>query len=210
MQSWFPSSISGSSNSLGANTLTNASMMSSYRTSDRPQSPSTGFPSPSEAAGVIPRIKDKSIDELKKLLTDKSSYEAFFNSLEQVKDQSNLRRELREETLQIARDNLEKATRMSELKNQCMIIRTTELASALEKLKELEKQKDEILRLNSPMSVLHNLQDSMNKVDEESENLHNRLIEKDVDLATFLQKYKRLRVTYHKKALTHLAAKTSI
>jgi len=52
--------------------------------------------------------------------------------------------------------------------------------------------------------------DAMNKNEEESEILHNKLLEKDIDLATFLQKYKKLRNTYHRRALTHLAAKTSI
>ena len=122
------------------------------------------------------------------------------------------------------------------LNKQCRIIRTTELAAAQEKLKELEKQKDEILRFYSPLSMLQNLQgeqtgkktanhvltiellitlcdcftDAMNKNEEESEILHNKLLEKDIDLATFLQKYKKLRNTYHRRALTHLAAKTSI
>ncbi|ONK59491.1 uncharacterized protein A4U43_C08F6980 [Asparagus officinalis] len=208
--SWFPSSLLGSSSASHPSTPTSSSSMSPYRTSDRPQSPSTGFPSPAEAAGVIARLRDKSIEELRKLLTDKNAYEAFFNSLEQVKDQNNLRRELQEETLQLARENLEKETRISELRNQCRIIRTTELAAAQEKLKELEKQKDEILKFYSPQSMLQNLQDAMNKNEEESEILHNKLLEKDIDLATFLQKYKKLRNTYHRRALTHLAAKTSV
>lgn len=41
---------------------------------------------------------------------------------------------------------------------QCRIIRTTELAAAQEKSRELEKQKDEILRFYSPLSMLRNLQ----------------------------------------------------
>lgn len=209
-QSWFPSSFLGSSSSLRPSTPTSSSNMNTFNMSDRPQSPSTGLPSPAEAAGVIARLRDKSIDELRKLLTDKNAYETFFNSLDQVRDQNNLRNELREETVQLARENLEKETRISELRNQCRIIRTTELATAQEKLKELEKQKDEILRFYSPLSLMQNLQDAMNKNEEESEVLHDKLLERDVDLATFLQKYKKLRNTYHRRALTHLAAKTSM
>jgi ESCRT-I complex subunit VPS37 len=41
---------------------------------------------------------------------------------------------------------------------QCRIIRTTELATANEKLNELEKQKDEMLKLNSPASLLQRIQ----------------------------------------------------
>ena len=58
-QSWFPSSLLGSSNSSRPATPTSSSSMSTYRASDRPQSPSTGLPSPAEAAGVIARLKDK-------------------------------------------------------------------------------------------------------------------------------------------------------
>lgn len=97
-----------------------------------------------------------------------------------------------------------------ELRNQCRIIRTTELAAAQEKLHELERRKEELLKFYSPASLLHRLQDAMRKTDEESENLDKQLLEGQIDLATFVQKYKKLRQSYHKRALTHLAAKTSI
>lgn len=51
--------------------------------------------------------------------------------------------------------------------------------------------------------------ESANKTDEESENLHQHLLDREIDLAAFLQKYKKLRTTYHRKTLVHLAAKTS-
>jgi len=41
---------------------------------------------------------------------------------------------------------------------QCRIIRTTELAAAKEKLNELEKQKEDMLKLNSPASLLQRIQ----------------------------------------------------
>lgn len=50
----------------------------------------------------------------------------------------------------------------------------------------------------------------MTKTDEESETVHKLLLENECDLPVFIQKYKRLRNTYHKCALTHLAAKTSL
>ena len=51
---------------------------------------------------------------------------------------------------------------------------------------------------------------SMAKLDEESEELHQKFLEKDIDLATFVQKYKKLRTAYHKQALLHLAGQTSL
>jgi ESCRT-I complex subunit VPS37 len=50
----------------------------------------------------------------------------------------------------------------------------------------------------------------MNVTDNESEALHRQLLDRDIDLTSFLQKYKKLRYTYHRRALTHLAAKTSV
>ncbi|KAJ4977572.1 hypothetical protein NE237_008352 [Protea cynaroides] len=119
-----------------------------------------------------------------------------------------LRDELRRETLQLTRENLEKQPRILELTNQCRIIRTTELAAAKEKLNELEKQKEETMRY-SPSMLLHRLQDAMNKAEEETDALHQQLLEREIDMGVFVQKYKRLRTTYHRLVLTQLAAKTS-
>ncbi|OAY70663.1 Vacuolar protein-sorting-associated protein 2, partial [Ananas comosus] len=206
-QSWYPPSVLSSS-SRPSTASSSSSVGGSQRTPDGPTA--HGQPSPAEAAGIIARLKDKSVDELRKILADKEAYDAFFNSLDQVKIQNNVRDELRKETLQLARENLEKEPRILELRNQCTIIRTTELAAAQEKLAELERQKEEILKSYSPAALLGKLHDAMIKVDEESEQLHAKLLEKEIDLPTFVQKYKKLRTTYHRRALLHLAAKTSV
>ncbi|KAJ4866924.1 Vacuolar protein-sorting-associated protein 37-like protein 2 [Raphanus sativus] len=187
------------------------SLVSSPSSSSRPQT-SGHIPahvSPGEAAGIITFLKDKSVDELRKLLSDKDAYQQFLLSLDQVKVQNNIKDELRRETLQLARDNLEKEPQITELRNQCRIIRTTELAAAQEKLNELERQKEEILKFYSPASLLNKLQEAMNQVDEESEALQEKFLEKEIDTAAFVQKYKKLRTIYHRRALIHLAAKTS-
>lgn len=199
-QSWYSPSIMSSSTS--SRPATPASSSAS------PRPPSSHVP-PAEAAGTIASLKDKSVDELRKLLSDKDAYQQFLNSLEQVKIQTNLKDELAKENRQLAEENLQKEPRMMELRNQCRIIRTTELATANEKLNELEKQKEEMLKMNSPASLLQRIQESVNQTDEESENLHQQLLDREVDLAAFLQKYKKLRTTYHKRTLIHLAAKTS-
>ncbi|RWR94763.1 Mod_r domain-containing protein [Cinnamomum micranthum f. kanehirae] len=155
------------------------------------------------------RTGKKSVDELRKLLTDKDAYNTFLHSLDQVKIQNNLRDELRKETMQLARENLEKEPRILELRNQCRIIRTTELAAAQEKLNGLEMKKEELLRLYSPSMLLQKMQDAINKAEEESEILHRQLLDKEIDLSAFVQKYKKLRTINHRRALIHLAAKTS-
>ncbi|CAH2059031.1 unnamed protein product, partial [Thlaspi arvense] len=178
----------------------------------RPQTSTGQFPShvsPGEAAGIIAFLKDKSVDELRKLLSDKDAYQQFLYSLDQVTIQNNIREELRKETLHLARENLEKEPQIVELRNQCRIIRTTELATAQEKLNELENQREEILKFYSPGSLLHRLQDAMNEADEESEELQQKFMEKDIETVAFVQKYKKIRSKYHRRALIHLAAKTS-
>ncbi|XP_050228163.1 vacuolar protein-sorting-associated protein 37 homolog 1 [Mercurialis annua] len=204
-QSWYPPSVVNSPTS--SRPATPSSTSSSSFSLQRPQSLSHG--SPGEAAGVISHLKDKSVDDLRKLLSDKDAYHHFLLSLDQVKLQNNIRDELHKETLQLARDNLEKEPRINELRNQCRIIRTTELAAAQEKLNELERQKDEMLRSCSPASLLHRLQEAMNKTDDESEALHRQLLDREMELAAFVSKYKKLRATYHRRSLIHLAAKTS-
>ncbi|XP_042514174.1 vacuolar protein-sorting-associated protein 37 homolog 1-like [Macadamia integrifolia] len=208
-QAWYPPSLVGSPNSSRPSTP-NSSFNGSniQRPSDRPQSPSHVQLSPAEAASMIGLLKDKSVDELRKLLSDKDAYNQFLLSLDQVRTQNNLRDELRRETLQLTRENLEKQPRILELTNQCRIIRTTELATAKEKLNDLERQKEETLRY-SPSMLLLRMQDATKKAEEESETLHQQLIEREIDISAFVQKYKRLRITYHRCVLTHLAAKTS-
>ncbi|KAG0460490.1 hypothetical protein HPP92_020400 [Vanilla planifolia] len=205
--SWYPASAVGTSGPSNPGSSSIAGVQ--HRPSEQPPSPSHGQPSPAEAAGVIARLKGKSIDELRKLLSDKDAYNSFFNSLEQVKIQNSLRDELQKETLQIARENLEKEPRILELRNQCTIIRTTELAAAQEKLTDLQIRKEEILSTNSPSALLKKLNDAMNKVEDEAEILHEQLLQREIDLPTFVQKYKQLRTIYHRRALLQLAAKTS-
>jgi ESCRT-I complex subunit VPS37 len=93
---------------------------------------------------------------------------------------------------------------------QCTIIRTTELAAAQDRLADLERQRDEVMKSYSPAALLDKLQKLMAKLDEESEELHQKFLEKDIDLPTFVQKHKKLRTAYHKQALLHLAGKTSV
>ncbi|KAL8516781.1 hypothetical protein ACS0TY_015150 [Phlomoides rotata] len=208
-ESWYPPSVVSSPSS-SRPTTPGASSSSSFgfsRPNDRPSSLSNV--SPAEAAGIIAMLKDKSVDELRNLLSDKDAYQNLLYSLEPIKTQIRVRDELRNETLQLARENLEKEPRIMELRNQCRIIRTTELATAQEKLHDLERNKGETLKYYSPSSLLHRLQDAMNQTDEESEALHRQLLDREIDLPTFVQKYKKLRNTYHKRALTYLAAKTS-
>ncbi|ESW17278.1 hypothetical protein PHAVU_007G226100 [Phaseolus vulgaris] len=164
---------------------------------------------PPQAAGIVATLKDKSVDELRELLSNKEAYQQFLHSLEEVKIQNNVNDELCKENLQLADENLRKEPRIVELRNQHRIICTTELAAAQEKLNELYRQKEKMTKLDSPLYLLQRIQEAMNKTDEESENLHHQVLDREIDLGAFMQKYKKLRTAYHRKSLINLAAKTS-
>ncbi|KAF3664231.1 Vacuolar protein-sorting-associated protein 37 -like protein 1 [Capsicum annuum] len=82
-----------------------------------------------------------------------------------------------------AGENLEKEPWIMELRNQCRIIRTTELVVAQEKMHKLKRRKEELLRLYSLVSLLHQLQDAMKKMEEESEALLGQLLDREIDHA---------------------------
>ncbi|KAG8374189.1 hypothetical protein BUALT_Bualt11G0105200 [Buddleja alternifolia] len=151
-----------------------------------------------------------SVDELRELLLDGGAYQDLLLSLDPVKTQNKVADELRNGTLQIARENLEKEPHITELRNQCRIIRTSELASAQEKLHELERKSEDSLNYYFPSLLLNRLQEAMDKTEDESEVLHGQLLDRELELAAFVQKYKEMRFSYHKRALTQLAMKTSL
>nr|AHY23245.1 hypothetical protein [Fallopia multiflora] len=207
-QSWYPPSVATPLSSSRPSTAASSSSNSyGQRPSERVQTPS--HVSPSEAAEIISSLKDKSVEELQKLLSDTETYNRFLASLDQVKTQNHVKGELQKETIQLARENMEKEPQIMELRNQCRITRTTELATAQERLNDLERQRDEILRCYSPVHLLQRLQESMNKTEEESETVNQQLLDKEIELGAFVQKYKKLRTIYHRRALTHLASRSS-
>ncbi|PHT52506.1 Vacuolar protein-sorting-associated protein 37 -like protein 1 [Capsicum baccatum] len=80
-----------------------------------------------------------------------------------------------------AGENLEKEPWIMELRNQCRIIHTTELVVAQEKMHELKRRKEELLKLYSPILLLHQLQDAMKKTEEESETSLGQLFDREID-----------------------------
>ncbi|KAM0925114.1 hypothetical protein ACQ4PT_004400 [Festuca glaucescens] len=195
-QSWYPPSVVGSSSH--PSTPTSSSASTHQRASDHPQSSSRGQPSPAEAAGIIARLKDKSY------VTSLGGRHC--NLQEKIWKGSN-----GFQSSGISTPPLQVHTsQLVMLFFQCTIIRTTELATAEDRLADLERQKNEIMRSYSPAALLDKLQSTMAKLDEESEELHQKFLEKDIDLPTFVQKYKKLRAAHHKCSLLHLAGTTSL
>jgi ESCRT-I complex subunit VPS37 len=155
-------------------------------------------------------LKDKSADELNRLLTDKDAYNKFLHSLDEVRRLEKISDELRRSTIDESRNNLAKESEISELRTQCMIIRNTELAASQEKFDEFEKRYKEVQANCSPDALLRKLQDAANEADEESENYHRKFLNGEIELLEYIQKYRKQRLLYHKRSLIRMAALTSL
>ncbi|KAL2930849.1 Vacuolar protein-sorting-associated protein 37-like protein 2 [Bienertia sinuspersici] len=88
-QSWYPPSVADSSSSSRPSTPGNNSSSNYNLHKPLERADPASHVSPAEAAGIISALRDKSADELRKLLNDKEAYNQFLHSLEQVKTQNN-------------------------------------------------------------------------------------------------------------------------
>ncbi|KAL2631280.1 hypothetical protein R1flu_015966 [Riccia fluitans] len=217
--SWYPPSVLGPSTSSNVrvsspstsgapNPLSRTSAASSD--SQRPRSPASQPQRSSQVSSTLPVLKDKSADELRGLLLEKDLYNAFLHSLDQVRHLDTVRDDLKKGNIDLARHNLGKEAEIAELKNQCMIIRNTQLAAAREKFEEVEKREKEVNARCSPAALLERLHDAANVADEESEKIHQQLLSGEIELGEFISKYKKERILYHKRSLTRMAAMTSL
>jgi ESCRT-I complex subunit VPS37 len=159
---------------------------------------------------IVSSLKGKSVEELRKLMHDTEAYKKFLESLDEVRRLDKLRNELSNGNVDESRKNLEKESEIAELRNQCMIIRNTELAAAQEKFEEVEKQYKEVHARCSPQSLLDKLQSAANDADDESENLHRKLLSGEIELGEFIQIYRKQRILFHRRTLIRMAALTSL
>lgn len=111
--------------------------------------------------------------------------------------------------VELAKQNLEKESDIFQLKNQCTIIRTTELAAAQERFNEVRKKERNIRAVYSPAVLMERLQEAASKVDDESELIYQQLLSGEISVGDFLQTYRKMRYLYHKRTLTRLASKQS-
>ncbi|KAJ7536152.1 hypothetical protein O6H91_12G058200 [Diphasiastrum complanatum] len=182
INSWYPPSVLGPASSLphSSSEVASPSRVPSRTNTSNPGTSSQLQHSHSNVgavANMFPMLKDKSVEELRKLLSDKEAYRQFLHTFDDVQQL-----------------------------DHCMIIRTTELASAQEKFQELHKQEMEVKDRLSISALLNRLQGSINEADENSENTHRRLLSGELELGEFIQMYKKQRILYHRRTLVHLAA----
>eukprot|EP00245_Coleochaete_scutata_P006241 TRINITY_DN20493_c0_g1_i1.p1 TRINITY_DN20493_c0_g1~~TRINITY_DN20493_c0_g1_i1.p1 ORF type:complete len:209 (+),score=41.46 TRINITY_DN20493_c0_g1_i1:102-728(+) len=166
----------------------------------------TATASTSSSAGPFPLLHDLSVEELKAVLTDQKAYQNFFFTIERVASADALRTELQKSNLEQAERSLTRESEIAELRNQCMIIRTTELAAAQERFAELRKEELRVHGNCSTSSLIEQLKKAADEVDEQSEELQRQFVQEDMDMLEFINQYKKLRVLYHTRTLTRQAA----
>ncbi|KAG0585340.1 hypothetical protein M758_2G003600 [Ceratodon purpureus] len=155
-------------------------------------------------------LRDKSPEELTRLLNDKEAYNSFLHSLDELGRLNKISEELKKSTIDESKNNLAKESEIAELRTQCMIIRNTELAASREKFEEVEKRYKEVQANCSPTALIRKLQDAANEADEESENLHRSFLAGEIELLQFIQRYRKQRLLYHRRSLIRMAALSSM
>eukprot|EP00271_Cylindrocystis_brebissonii_P002567 TRINITY_DN13290_c0_g1_i1.p1 TRINITY_DN13290_c0_g1~~TRINITY_DN13290_c0_g1_i1.p1 ORF type:complete len:240 (+),score=43.29 TRINITY_DN13290_c0_g1_i1:149-868(+) len=186
-----------------------------YMGSPRIASPVQASPPGSQFGGVgptatFPMLNGLSFAELQGVLQDESSYDALLASLPQMQQINEVRDSLRKSNLELARRNMAKESEIAELRTQCRIIRGTELGEATERLHEKERKMREVNAKFSPAILLLRLEEAANSVDDDSEKLHQQFLNREKQPHEFIQKYKELRILYHRRAQLKLAAQLSL
>ncbi|XP_024394294.1 vacuolar protein-sorting-associated protein 37 homolog 1 isoform X2 [Physcomitrium patens] len=194
-----PSSTSAGSYTGGYSTPTSASASSSM-----------SYPSNAAPPNSVSSLKEKSPEELTRLLNDKDAYNAFLHSLDEVRRLDTIAAELKKSTIDESRNNLARESELAELRTQCMIIRNTELAASREKFEEVDRRYKEVQANCSPSVLLSKLQDAVNETDEESENLHREFLAGEIELLEFIQTYRKQRILYHRRSLIRMAMLSSM
>lgn len=202
-QGWYPTPQYGTeAASSGGN------VQPSQNSDFRPYPPQP--PAASTTTDIFLALRNKSTEELQRLLSDQDAYSSFLQSLDAVRQIDSLWSEMLNRNVELAKQNLEKESDIFQLKNQCTIIRTTELAAAQERFNEVRKKETDMKAVFSPAVILERLQDAASKIDDESEGIYQQLLSGDISVGDFLQSYRKMRYLYHKRVLTQLAAKMSM
>ncbi|KAH7437550.1 hypothetical protein KP509_05G077900 [Ceratopteris richardii] len=173
-----------------------------------PQQPVTSS-STSSSSDIVQALNDKSTEELQRLLLDDDAYNTFLQNSDAVRQIDSLWKEMSNRNVELAKQNLEKESEIFQLKNQCTVIRTTELAAAQERFNEACKKQADLRARFSPGVLIERLQEAAVKIDNDSEDLFNQLLSGGMEINEFLKRYRELRFVYHKRTLTRLAAKSS-
>jgi len=175
----------------------------------QPSSRANGY----EMGGIsasISTLHSKGTAELRKLMEDEATYRAFFQELDQVKNVNTVKSQMSKGCVDIAKRNLAMCQEAKGLQTQSRIIRGTELAEAREGLESARRRQDELVKTFAPRSLMLSLESAAREVDQESEEVKRSFFGGHMEFSGFITKYKALRLKYHMRNQTRLAALGSV
>merc|ERR1712060_931914 len=91
--------------------------------------------------------------------------------------------------------------RAAELRNQMMIIKSSDWGEVKARYQEALNKQRAILEQLDPVGLLHSLEAAAQEVDDEAEELSSKFLSGGMTLEEFLAEYQRLRVAFHSRDL---------
>jgi ESCRT-I complex subunit VPS37 len=146
-------------------------------------------------------IKKLSSEELVNLLTDKEAYAKYVANMKQLSNMGSSTKELVTKNQAVAESSQEKQSQIAELKNQIAIIRSTEVLEVKHKYEELAKEHNSILSSINVNTLKEKLSDAANEEYEASEDLSQKLMDKEISVEKFVDQYCKRRELYHKRTM---------
>lgn len=146
-------------------------------------------------------ISKLSDEDLMKLLTDKEAYARHIAGMEELSNMGMSIKELVEKNRALAEASLEKQNQIADVKNQIAIIRSTEVLEVKNKYEALAKEHNSILSSINVNTLKEKLADAAASADGESEELSQRLGNKEISVEAFLEEFCKQREVYHKRTM---------
>jgi len=192
----------------GAGPISQTAMPHAHRPPPPPPSHSSqGSNSPAEMVAntqhqeaVNHLLQQCSNEELYKILTDPNVYDEFI-SVAAAKLNVLGPGQKDEENVRLAQENLERDNEIQDRMNQIAIVKSSDYASMCRMYGDEMKQHQALMSRNNIPSLLQQLQDTSQKLQEDSEALLTRALSREVPIQDFIEEYQRMRREYHQKDL---------
>eukprot|EP01023_Acetabularia_acetabulum_P038637 TRINITY_DN3700_c0_g2_i1.p1 TRINITY_DN3700_c0_g2~~TRINITY_DN3700_c0_g2_i1.p1 ORF type:complete len:326 (-),score=53.08 TRINITY_DN3700_c0_g2_i1:229-1107(-) len=158
----------------------------------------------------FPQLAALSTEELTKLLTDPQAYKLFAEKVITELQIDKSLTDMKQAVVQQATDNLEKEEEMKGLKNAIAVVRSSEYLPAKEQFDGRAARQRAIMSTFDPEILKTRLASAAQRLEEESEALLQRFLEKEIPLDAFLEEYQERRREFHMKDIKFKTALQTI
>eukprot|EP01024_Parvocaulis_polyphysoides_P032789 TRINITY_DN292_c1_g1_i1.p2 TRINITY_DN292_c1_g1~~TRINITY_DN292_c1_g1_i1.p2 ORF type:complete len:313 (-),score=37.52 TRINITY_DN292_c1_g1_i1:268-1140(-) len=158
----------------------------------------------------FPQLATLSTEELTKLLTDPAAYKQFAESVISELQIDKSLKDMKQAVLLQATQNLEKEDELKGLKNAIAVVRSSEYLPAKEQFDGRAARQRAIMSTFDPEILKTRLASAAQRLDEESEMLLQRFLEKEIPLDAFLEEYQERRREFHMKDIKFKTALQTI